>query len=203
MVRYNDDDMMATKSPLASTAPIATLNFGTRATNRLLNLLGIFLFLIFGWLFLGITAVIHPNFFSPQMSSYWRLVTVPRFVLLMVIVVVLHEFVHGLAYWLVVRERPFVRPNFLYYYIAAPDWYIPQKQYIFIRLAPFILLTILGIILLVNAQAPLIHYLTIALPINAAGSINDFFVIVWLLLQKKSGLVQDRGPEITLYHLSP
>ncbi len=192
--------MKPTKHLDESVQLIARLNFGARATNRLLNLLGLVLLFIFGWLFLGLTAVFHPTFFSPEILFYWRYITLPRFLILMIIVIGLHEFIHWLAYWIVVKERPSIRPNFLYYYAASPGWFIPQKQYIFIRLAPFILLTLIGTFLLANAKPIFLHDLVIALPINAAGSINDFYVTSWLIKQKKSGHVRDNGPEIKLYH---
>jgi hypothetical protein len=198
-IRYNNDYMKATKHPSPPATLYACLNLAHRPTNHVINFLGLALLFIFGWLFLGLVALLHPHLFTSPFTFYWRSITLPGFLLMMLLIVVLHELTHWLGYWLVIGERPFIRPNFLYYYAAAPDWYIPRPHYIFIRLLPTLLLTLMGLILLPTATPPTVHYLTIALPINAAGSVIDFVVVGWLLWHKKKGLVQDKGPLITLY----
>ncbi len=101
--------------------------------------------------------------------------------LLIVLTIVLHELIHG-AVMSIYGGKPrygvglshFVLP----YAYATSSKVFTRNQFLQITLAPFVLISVLGVLLMVLLRIP---WLAIALAINAAGAIVDIWVssIVW------------------------
>jgi hypothetical protein len=84
-----------------------------------------------------------------QLSSLTDLVTFIGVVLLLLAVqVILHELIHGFFFWFFTRSRPTFGFKGFYAYAAAPDWYLPRNQHLIVALAPLVLITGLGLVLL-------------------------------------------------------
>lgn len=62
--------------------------------------------------------------------------------------IVLHELVHTLCLWWFTQEWPRLGFKGIYAYAAAPAWYIPRNQHLFIALVPLIVLTVIGLLLM-------------------------------------------------------
>ncbi|MES1024613.1 DUF3267 domain-containing protein [Gloeocapsa sp. BRSZ] len=100
---------------------------------------------------------------------------------LIVLTIVLHELIHG-AVMSIYGGKPrygvglshFVLP----YAYATSSKVFTRNQFLQITLAPFAIISVLGVLLMVVLQTP---WLAIALAINAAGAIVDMWVstIVW------------------------
>lgn len=177
-----------------------TLNLGGRKQALVLNGAGIILLFIFGWLFMGIAAALNPRFFVLSLTLFARSINVGSFILIMVAVILLHELSHAFFFWLFTRERPKIGLNLLYAYAAAPDWYFPRRQFILIGLAPLLVITSAGLLLLPFVNFLTVPKLVLALTVNAAGAVGDILVTIWLLAQPSDSLVRDEGPAIHLYH---
>lgn len=118
-----------------------------------------------------------------------------------VLVILLHELVHGLFFWWFTGKRPHFGAGAGYAYAAAPpDWYLPRRQYIIVALAPLGLITVMGLALLPFLPATAVIYLFVALLFNAVGSVGDLAVVGWLLRKPAQLLVQDSGPAMTIYY---
>ncbi|KAA3662508.1 MAG: DUF3267 domain-containing protein [Chloroflexi bacterium] len=175
------------------------LNLSNWKLMLITNAAGIILLFLFGWLFIGLAAALNPTFFTLEISFLAQTLTLQVFFLTILLVVILHEVCHAIFFWLFTHERPKIGFNLLYAYAAAPDWHFPRNKFILIGLAPFLLITLGGVIWLFGADFLMIPRLILALTLNAAGSVGDLLVMVWLMTQPANSLVKDEGAQITLF----
>lgn len=171
-----------------------------------LNLIGLGLLLLFGWLFFSLASRLRPQAgLSPSFTIDLPsgLTAVLAIAVAFVAVLLLHELVHGAFFWLITRHRPRFGLQAAYAYAAAPDWYIPRNPYLVVGLAPLVLITLTGVALLPWLPAALLLPWIFALAINASGSIGDVYIIAWLLARPASALVNDHGDCIHIYLPGP
>lgn len=116
--------------------------------------------------------------------------------LVVVVALVLHELTHGLFFWLVTRSRPTFGFKGWYAYAAAPGWYIPRAPFLAIGLAPLLLLSSLGLLILPFVPSPASILLLFALFVNATGAIGDLYMVVRLLFAARDTLIEDQGEGI-------
>lgn len=194
---YNED-MIPLKELPPNYQLHSTFNLSTKKAVLVLNLIGFFLLLFFGWLFIGLAKAMRPDFtrIGIIISSVFSLL-VPLVVLLLMIL--LHEVIHGLFFWLYTHQRPIFAFKGAYAYAAAPDWYLPRNKYVVVGLSPLILISLAGLLLLTIAPLSFFPSILIAMIFNAAGAVGDLIVVGWLLLQQPDSLVRDYGDMFTVY----
>ena len=110
-----------------------------------------------------------------------------------ILMLVMHELIHGIFFWWFTHERPIFALKSGYAFAAAPQWFLPRSQYILVGLSPFVIITIVSILLAWFAVSPLIPYFLMIAAFNAAGSLGDLLVVGWVLSQPKNILVNDKG----------
>ncbi len=118
--------------------------------------------------------------------------------MLLILYMVLHELVHGVAMRLCGTKK--VKYGFTgMYAFAASDDYYDKKSYIFIALAPIV---VWGVILgIVNCLVPtawfwVVYFIQI---FNISGAAGDLFVTVKFSKFPKDILVKDYGVGMTVY----
>jgi hypothetical protein len=116
-----------------------------------------------------------------------------------IVVIIIHELIHGIFFWFYTNDRPIFAFKFLYAYAAAPEWHIPKANFIVIGLSPAIFITLLVILLIRIVPFSWIMNISMAGIINFAGSTGDFVVIVWILAHPKICLVRDSGDSFDVY----
>ncbi len=114
----------------------------------------------------------------------------------------LHEGVHGLAFWLYTGRAPAFALRWVYTFAGLPGWYLPRWHYIVVALAPAALLTGAGLLALAYVPTPAVLPLAFAVQLNLAGSVGDLFAALWVL-SAPDALVEDRGEELRLYRPRP
>ncbi len=178
------------------------------STNRkaavALSLLGIALFFVFGGLFIYAIGQMRPQDTGEMTSVVIHglgslLLAILIAVAINIVVVVLHEAVHGVFIWLFTRSRPGFAFKIWYAYASAPTWYLPRNQYLIVALAPLVVLTVLGFALAPFIPAGLLVPLLLFMTLNASGAVGDIGVAIWLLFQPPDCLANDRGDAVTLY----
>lgn len=180
-----------------------TFSLEAGSTRRLivLNLLGAVLFVAFGWVFLSTAIFLRPAI--AQAIIRYAVQPIPLVIagnlLGMAILIGLHELTHALFFWWYTRARPVIGLRRFYAYAAAPGWYLPRRQYVLVGLSPLVLLTALGYAALVWIPMTAAMPLLFGMAMNAAGSIGDVAVVVWLLGKPGPALVEDVGDSIRLY----
>jgi len=157
----------------------------------------VLLFFFSGWLILNLAAILRPALFLNQFE--FTPLGICLFLGAYSLMIVIHELIHGFFFWLFTKEKPSFGFKFLCAYAAAPNWYIPRKPYLVITLAPFVLITFIGLILLPVVPMLFLLPLCSIIAANLAGSIGDLFVFCWLLKQPSSLIVQDFGDAMTIY----
>ena len=165
-----------------------------------LNVVGLLFLVLFCYLFTLATTWLREA--SEQLFAFtltdlllW-LITIPSS---LIGVIILHELVHGLFFWLFTKEKPHFGFKMVYAYAAAPTWYIPRNQFIIIGAAPLILLTLAGLTLMASVPKSLLPALIFSLTFNAAGAVGDLYIIWWLLAKPSNVLIQDVGDVFTIY----
>ncbi len=149
--------------------------------------------------------LLHPGIqgFSGTVDGITGLLRVLLFGLaLLVVLVVLHEGIHGLVFWRVTGDRPQFGFKGLYAYTAAPSWYLGRNQYIMVALAPLLLITVGGILLIVVLPTAAVLPTMLVVALNAGGAIGDIVVTLWLLRADATVLVQDTGDAVTVFRLT-
>ncbi len=145
--------------------------------------------------------------FSPELSlqlndgSLLRGI-VPLFfiVILTLVVVLLHELIHGA----VIRSFG-VRPVFgaglaygffPYAYVTAENARLSRNQFIAVVIAPLILISVLGTVFMVRLDW---YWLVVPLAFNAGGSVGDLWMLVVVIRHREDVRIEDQKDGIRIY----
>lgn len=169
-----------------------------------MNLVGLVLFLGFGWLFTWVSVKLRPDVagvFSTISISRWEgiLWFIAGLVGITVVVAIFHEAAHGLFFWIFTGDRPVFSFRFFYASASAPGWYLPRGRYIVVGLAPIVLLTILAVALLPVVPVQGVVPITAFIIFNASGAVGDLLVVAWVLTKSPACMVLDEATSITLF----
>jgi hypothetical protein len=154
-----------------------------------------------------ILLTIYNNFFHPsggaagfEFSSVGAVLGGIGLLLLDVgLMLVLHEAVHGIFFWLFTSRPPKVGIGMGYAFAAAPGWYLPRGRYLVIGLGPVVLLTLTGLALVPFASGDFLFLLNTFIVRNFSGAVGDLWVVGWLLRRSPAALIQDFGDRIEVY----
>jgi hypothetical protein len=171
-----------------------------------LQLASVVLLIGFGWLFLWVLAAMRPQAtgsFSISIGPggmLWLLAGGLAIVIISVLVIVIHEAVHGVFFWLFTQHRPVFGFQVWYAYAGLPEGvYIRRNPYLVVGLAPLVVLSLVGVALFAIVPPLLLWPVFIFVTINAAGAVGDMMVAGWLLFQPASALIHDSGDVVRLY----
>lgn len=165
--------------------------------------------IIVNLLALAIAAVmaVSMNFFVPVTSFFDMSGGIARYflrlaalIVLMVLYMVLHELVHGIAMKLCGTKRVKYGFTGLYAFAGSEDYY-DKKSYIFIALAPIVLWgTVLAA---VNFFVPTEWFWIVYMIqlINISGAAGDLFAAVKFSRMPKNILIQDSGVSMRVFYI--
>lgn len=169
----------------------------------LLNLLGVVLLLAAGALFVQLGYALRPEDMDAMLldlaSGGNLLPGLLMLLAVMLVMVVVHEAIHGFFFWRYTRARPAFGVGAGYAYAAAPGWYLPRNQYLLVGISPLLVITLLGALLLAVVPASLLLPVLALMVINASGAVGDLAVVVWLLTLPRTALATDDGDAVTVY----
>jgi hypothetical protein len=191
--------MKATQTLPENYQPYARLNIEDKRTQLILNIAGLVLLAVFGALFFLWMAAFHSADFAAGIQFSLQIGQFLAAILALIIVLVLHEGIHGLAYWLLAGVRPVFAFKGAYAYAAAPGWYVARGPYLAIGLAPLVLLSLAGMLALAVTPLSWLAVIYFAVVMNAAGAVGDLWVAVLLLRAPRGCLALDSGEEIQLF----
>lgn len=171
-----------------------------------LSLASLGLFILFWLLFNGFLQVLRPDResfasgFDINFSDPLTLIT-SALVLIFVTVgmVFLHEGIHGLFFWLFTKEKPRFGFKVVYAFAGAPGWYITKQPYIIVGIAPLVVITIIGFLLLLMVPESWILPLMLFMTMNASGSAGDIYTVLWLMSKPDHILVSDSGDSVKIF----
>jgi hypothetical protein len=170
----------------------------------LMNVLAVGLLIGFGYLFLMIMVRLRPvdgpaGFGISIEGPLGILIYLGYIALLYIAVVLLHEAIHGIFFWIFTRSRPHFAFRVWYAYATAPGWYLPRNQYAVVGVAPLVVISFLGILLFLFVPAGWLMTIFLLITFNASGAVGDIAVLIWLFTKPKTCLAADRGDAVSLY----
>jgi hypothetical protein len=118
---------------------------------------------------------------------------------LTVMVLIIHELIHGFLFWVFTRSKPVFALRLLYAYAGAPNWYIPSRQYAFIALGPLVIIGVVGLFVMMLVPISWILMIAFLVALNTGGAIGDLYVFTRLLKGSKTSIVNDTGDIVTFY----
>jgi predicted metal-dependent HD superfamily phosphohydrolase len=179
--------------------PTITIDLTNWRLALAMNLAGLTMLIFFGWAFLQAAVTLRPEASTLSAASILGSSGLLNIALALVTVLLLHELIHGFCFWIFTGERPKFGLHPLYAYAAAPDWYLPRNSFMVVGIAPFVAITVVGLILLPVVPFSTLPFLLVSLTFNAAGSTGDLIVVSWLITQPAVILARDVGPKISIF----
>ena len=120
---------------------------------------------------------------------------------LVLILLTIHELIHGFFFWVFTRSRPVFALRLFYAYAGAPDWYIPTRQYAFAAVGPLAVIGAVGLLLVLLVPESWVMYIVILVALNTGGSMGDLLILTRLFKASPTCLANDAGDAITFYEL--
>ncbi|HEX9013998.1 MAG TPA: DUF3267 domain-containing protein, partial [Anaerolineaceae bacterium] len=147
----------------------------------LLNLVGAGLLVLSGWLMIRAAFWLRPagagQGITLQVSDpIGGLKLALAALAILAVMLVLHEAIHGLFFWIFTRARPVFGAGPGYAYAAAPGWYLPRDQYLMVGLAPLVVITLLGLAALAWVSPGWVMTVIAFVAFNASGAVGDLAV---------------------------
>jgi hypothetical protein len=181
--------------------------FNLKSNTRMmviLNIVGFILFLIAVALVQLYTLHIRPNTSTVTFSfEVDNLAQAGVFILLLlldlVLLVVLHEGVHGLCFWLITNKRPVFSLGPGYAAAAAPDCFISRGPYLITALSPLIVLTAAGLMLIPFVSSGVLFHVSLVTVMNIAGAVGDLWVAMGIITRHGPLLVRDHGDRVEVF----
>jgi hypothetical protein len=168
----------------------------------LLNVVGLIIF-IFTFLLLYLFAnLVRPGQFTGGFAVKGDLSTVGALlglILLVALNLAFHELIHGFFFWLFTRSKPVYALHLAYAYAAAPDWFIPARQYWIIGLAPLVAIDVIGLMLILIAPAGWLLIIIFLVTLNTGGAVGDLLITSHLLQASPACLVKDTGDGVCFF----
>jgi hypothetical protein len=182
---------------------VYSLNFKTNKNAAwALNGASLPLFFLFGGLFLAYFLLIRPDIRAAFLSTSGNnLLFLIVLIAVFVAMIVAHELIHGIFFWIFTRHRPVFGLRGWYAFAAAPGWFLPRRQYLATTLAPFVLLSLLGMVLMAVLPVRAAATALLITAFNAASSVGDLWVAIRLVGQRQPVIVEDLGDGVNFYSL--
>ena len=169
----------------------------------IMNIIGSVLALVILGLLLALVVRLNPGAFGSQgyieFGGRAALRQVAYLLGLTVINTVLHEAVHGFFFWYFTGSRPLFALKLTYAYAAAPEWFIPRRQYFVVGLAPLVLIDAAALVIIWLAPAGWAVAAALVAALNTGGAVGDMWVVMRLLACPADCLVQDKGDGISFF----
>jgi hypothetical protein len=119
-----------------------------------------------------------------------------------VVMILAHEGLHGLAiHGVGHRARYGFKPSKGVFYATADNALFRRSEFLVVALAPLVVITIAGLILLIFVSDALAFYIGLLVVLNASGAIGDLWMSALVLRYPSSVLVRDEADSIRIYKL--
>ena len=163
----------------------------------LLNIGAFIIFIPMFYLLSGFIALVRPD-----ITNFSVTITIGKVfsaIGLVVFVLIIHEIIHGLFFWIFSHGRPVFALRPLYAYAGAPTWFFPKRQYAITALGPLIIIGAVGLLLLLLAPISWMLMIALLVALNTSGAIGDVFVFFRLLKCSPTSFANDTGEVVTFF----
>jgi hypothetical protein len=108
-------------------------------------------------------------------------------------ILLLHELIHALFFYIYTGEKPVIGYKGLYAYAGAPGWYIKKKYFMVITLSPVVLITLFGFAALFFLTPSYQALVFLLITLNAGGSAGDLWMSYLLTKRSSETYINDSG----------
>lgn len=171
-----------------------------------LNLASLVLIVVLGNLFYWLLSLVRPGLIFEGDFITTGLLPSDSFLLQFLVIVliylgmiVLHEVVHGIFFWIYTSEQPVFGFRGVYAFAAAPTWYLAKGPYLVVGLAPLVLISVVGFIAMLIVPPGWVFPILLLITLNAAGAVGDIYTFFWILPKPEAILVRDFGDRMQVY----
>lgn len=187
---------------------IGTLDFRNNKSelliSYLLRLLGV---VFFGYIFYLVANFLNNDTPFRELVSIEILGVAPIFSIFLCVVDVafvlfLHELIHALVYYVTNKQNPRFGMRGWVIYAAAPNQLITKRNIIINALAPFVVISFLGLSLLTLVPVQFASWIFLPTLVNAAAAGGDFMVVYFALKHSKEIQYNDKGDIIYALRLN-
>ena len=163
----------------------------------LLNIGALIVFALSFYLLSAFTAWVRPDIII--FSSTITVTNILGALGLTVLILLLHEGIHGLFFWIFSRSRPVFGLRPLYAYAGAPSWFFPKRQFTITALGPLVIIGAAGLLLLLLAPISWVFMIMFLAALNTGGAVGDIFVFFRLLPRPATSFANDTGDVVTFF----
>lgn len=161
----------------------------------LLRLLGL---IIFGIVFFAIASRYNnqttiQTLFNLEIEGLSGFVSILLLISDVIFVLYLHELIHASVFYITHKQKPKIGINGFVIFAAAPEQILTKQQLIINALAPFGVISIIGIILMFFIPAQYIAWIFIPTLVNAAAAGGDFMTVFFVKKYPKNYRYNDIG----------
>ena len=191
---------MTTSTQMLPDGYIQSGQIDLKKDKRLAILLNIGAFIVFipmFYLLPGFTALVRP-----EITNFSGTITIGNMLGalgLTVVVLIIHEIIHGLFFWIFSHGRPVFALRPLYAYAGAPTWFFPKLQYAITALGPLVIIGAVGLLLLLLAPISWIPMIAFLVALNTGGAMGDLLAFIRLLKCSPTSFTNDTGDVVTFY----
>jgi hypothetical protein len=130
------------------------------------------------------------HFQAPTPERLWAILIL---VVILAIFFAIHELVHATCLYFFTGHFPSLVAGAGGLAIRLPRWYIPRDQFLIVNLAPFVVITLIGVLLLPAVPQSYISLTVFFTAMNIAGSSADVFLSAYLFLHPSSIYLETEG----------
>lgn len=190
--------MHATRTPPENYTRQTQLDLSSKRAALLLNLGAVILTLGMVLAFNHVMSLLRPG------VCFLSITRLPLMLLGFVVVIILHELIHGLFFWIFTRQRPVFAFKGSYAFAAAPDWYLPRDQFVIVGLAPLVLISLAAaLIFAIFSLNATTYFIMLSGILNAASSFGDLVTVIWVQRRSPEALVRDQGDRFLVLEQEP
>ena len=162
-----------------------------------LNIVAFFVGILSLFLLSGFAALVRPSLMntSGTLTAGVAAVLFGAVVLLMTI----HELIHGFFFWVFTRSRPVFALRLFYAYAGAPAWCVPARQFMIVALGPLVIIGVVGLLLILLVPESWVLFIAFVVALNTGGSMGDLLVFTRLFKVSPTCLANDTGDVVTFY----
>jgi len=115
------------------------------------------------------------------------------FVFVLLAVMVIHELIHGLFFYIFTKEKPAFGFKHTFAYAGAPLWFISKSRYYYVTLSPLIIISLAGILLMQISPSEISYFIFMTVSAHAAGCVGDIWISLYLLKMPGKSYINDTG----------
>lgn len=180
---------------------VYSIDAGNTKTGLILNLIGLPIMIVMFIILMVIKSLVCGKINFDLSDGETSLVL---FILciVMILYIIIHELTHGLFYKSFTKEKLKFGLKLTCAYCGVPTIYMKKIPMIITALAPFVIYSLIGVVLMIVVPYNVIFLaIDILFSAHVAGCVGDIYISFLLIKYPKETLVNDTGVKQTFYIL--